>query len=175
MIKTFLPLIFNKVVPSDQGSNNESVEFDFVNLPGYGVIDDFNSTKQNNFTCYERRYGYYADTYKGCSMFHLCYPTRDPQSEEITYQRFSFVCSENGVFDQQNLVCVENGTASIPCEESEQIYDSSNVRLYESLQQNAPGFFAEASDAKSNVESGEAQESVIHERFIHPGFESWEQ
>ncbi|RWS24229.1 peritrophin type-A domain protein 3-like protein [Leptotrombidium deliense] len=159
-----------------QVANNDSIEFDFVNLPGYGIIDDYNSTLSGNFSCFERRYGYYADVLKECSMFHLCYPTRDSSSEDITYQRFTFICSENGLFDQQNLVCVENGTLSSPCVEAPQLYDLSNVKLVESLQHSSPEFFVDASEADkpvngSIIETAETQEAT-ETKSNNPGQQS---
>lgn len=130
------------ILGAENANTNETIEFDFVNLPGYGVIDDANSTTNGSFSCYERRYGYYADISRACQMFHLCYPVKEPQTNQIIYQRFSFVCSENAVFDQAHLVCVDNDTAPIACEESLQYYEVSNDRLLDSLQATQPGLFA---------------------------------
>lgn len=50
------------IADESAGNGTENVDFDFVNLPGYGVIDDLNSTANaSQFSCYHRRYGYYAD------------------------------------------------------------------------------------------------------------------
>lgn len=118
----------------DPGNGTDA--FDFVNLPGYGVIDEANSTLNASvFSCYNRRYGYYADIPKKCLMFHLCYPVQEPTTGQILFQRFSFVCSDNAIFDQQHLVCVDNETLSYACTESEQYYISSNDKLIEQMQQ----------------------------------------
>lgn len=118
----------------DPGNGTDA--FDFVNLPGYGVVDDANSTLNASvFSCYNRRYGYYADIPKKCLMFHLCYPVQEPTTGQILFQRFSFVCSDNAIFDQQHLVCVDNETLSYACTESEQYYISSNDKLIEQMQQ----------------------------------------
>lgn len=115
---------------------NGTDAFDFVNLPGYGVVDEANSTMNASvFSCYNRRYGYYADIPKKCLMFHLCYPIQEPTTGQIIFQRFSFVCSDNAIFDQQHLVCVDNETLSYSCTESEQYYISSNDKLIEQMQQ----------------------------------------
>lgn len=118
----------------DPGNGTDA--FDFVNLPGYGVVDDANSTLNSSvFSCFNRRYGYYADIPKKCLMFHLCYPVQEPTTGQILFQRFSFVCSDNAIFDQQHLVCVDNETLSYSCTESEQYYISSNDKLIEQMQQ----------------------------------------
>ncbi|XP_053212412.1 uncharacterized protein LOC128395942 [Panonychus citri] len=131
---------------------NGTMEFDFVNLPGYGVVDDANSTLNGTFSCFERRYGYYADVSRSCQMFHLCYPVREPSGNSIVYQRFSFVCSDNAFFDQAHLVCVENET-SIACEDSEHYYEPSNDRLMESLQATQPGMFATEDESINGTSS----------------------
>ena len=125
------------------GSN--SSEYDFVNLPGYGVIDDANSTlNESVFSCFNRRYGYYADIAKKCYMFHLCYPVQEPATGQILFQRFSFVCSDNAVFDQQHLVCVDNGTLSYACQESNKYFIESNNKLIASMHQSQAAAGAQA-------------------------------
>ena len=126
----------------DPEAGNSSETVDFVNLPGYGVVDDVNTTNSNasSFSCYNRRYGYYADIAKKCLMFHLCYPVQEPTTGLLIFQRFSFVCSDNAVFDQQHLVCVDNETLSYPCSESHNYFTESNNKLIESMQQNAQAY-----------------------------------
>ena len=119
-------------------NGTDAVDFDFVNLPGYGVVDDANSTANaSQFSCYQRRYGYYADVPKNCLMFHLCYPVQEPTTQQILFQRFSFVCSDDAIFDQQHLVCVDNETLSVPCEDAPSYFGPSNDKLIASLHQNA--------------------------------------
>lgn len=90
---TTVTLVAEEAAPN--ATSGENVDFDFVNLPGYGVIDDLNSTANaSQFSCYHRRYGYYADVAKQCLMFHLCYPVQEPTTQQILFQRFSFVCSD---------------------------------------------------------------------------------
>jgi len=122
----------------------EQLEFDFVNLPGYGVLDDANSSQSGNFSCYGRKYGYYADIYNHqCKLFHLCYPVKNPNNGDIVYQRFSFACSDESKFDQQHLLCLEPSSVITPCDQStEQYFDSSNRRLVDALQKSAPGLFS---------------------------------
>jgi len=84
------------------------------------------ATNGTKFTCYGREFGQYADVNEGCRMFHLCYPYVSGQQEELVYQRISFLCHGNAVFDQKNLVCVDNSTLDYPCEESTAFYGASN-------------------------------------------------
>lgn len=130
-------------VAGGSANQSEQLEFDFVNLPGYGVLDDANSSAGGNFSCYARRYGYYADIAKQCTLFHLCYPVKEPGvGGEIAYQRFSFACSDQSQFDQQHLLCLEPASVSTACDASEQHFDASNRRLVAALQQSAPGLFS---------------------------------
>lgn len=74
-------------------------------------------------------------------MFHLCYPVKDSATNEIVYQRFSFACSDNSIFDQQHLLCLDESSLATKCENSAEHFNSSNERLVASLQQSAPGLF----------------------------------
>lgn len=139
-----------EIEEAEGGNGNETV--DFVNLPGYGVVDDANTTANASvFSCYNRRYGYYADIAKKCYMFHLCYPVQEPTSGLLIFQRFSFVCSDNAVFDQQHLVCVDNDTLSYPCSESHKYFTESNNKLIESMQQNAQTYSQNSQQAAATA------------------------
>jgi len=160
-------------VIGEEGAANatDQVDFDFVNLPGYGVIDDVNSTANaSQFSCYHRRYGYYADVAKNCLMFHLCYPVQEPTTQEILFQRFSFVCSDNAIFDQQHLVCVDNETLTVTCEDAPSYFDSSNDKLIASLHQSAQGYVYAQPKAEDGGEAAEeiATESTISETILPP-------
>lgn len=149
-------------IEEPEGSGNETV--DFVNLPGYGVVDDANTTANASvFSCYNRRYGYYADMAKKCYMFHLCYPVQEPTSGLLIFQRFSFVCSDNAVFDQQHLVCVDNDTLSYPCSESHNYFTESNNKLIESMQQNAQTYSQNSQQAAGAESSAPAAEALVAE------------
>jgi len=143
-------------------NESDALELDFVNLPGYGILDDVNSAQNGSFSCYERHYGYYADITKDCSTFHLCYPVQETTSQRILYQRFSFFCSDNAVFDQQNLVCVENSTTPIDCHASVKYYAISNEKLLESLRETQPDMFVdEERDDQYNSTTLDDQEAGL--------------
>lgn len=151
-----------EIEDTEVATGNETM--DFVNLPGYGVVDDANSTTNASvFSCYNRRYGYYADMAKSCYMFHLCYPVQEPTTGALIFQRFSFVCSDNAVFDQQHLVCVDNDTLSYPCSDSHLYFTESNDKLIESMQQNAQSYAqngGQAGVAGSEAAPGSAEALV---------------
>jgi hypothetical protein len=169
----------------NQSASGDQLEFDFVNLPGYGVLDDASTEANGNFSCYGRRYGYYADVARQCQLFHLCYPVKEPSNTDIAYQRFSFACSEQSQFDQQHLLCLEPSSVVTPCEQSSDHFEAANHRLVSALQQSAPGMFvlseegavvnATAADAQAGAEpsvldaSAFADESAAasygHEQF----------
>lgn len=173
---TELPEELTTIIEIEETDGNSTESLDFVNLPGYGVIDDANSTANaSQFSCYNRRYGYYADIAKKCFMFHLCYPVQEPTTGQLIFQRFSFVCSDNAVFDQQNLVCVDNETLSYPCSDAHKYFVESNNKLIESMQQNAaamqqpgqPGLPPQLNGAQAAVANG--QMSVVAEGSTDEG------
>lgn len=146
---------------------NGTDAFDFVNLPGYGVVDDGNSTLNASvFSCFNRRYGYYADIPKKCLMFHLCYPIQEPTTGQILFQRFSFVCSDNAIFDQQHLVCVDNETLSYACTESEKFYISSNDKLIEQMQQQqAQQYLQQQQQGQQYLQQGQNEQQIVPQQL----------
>ena len=76
---------------------------------------------QAAFSCDQRLQGYYADVGQQCSMFHLCFPVQQFGTGLISFQRFSFVCPDDMVFDQLRLSCVEKASLSRPCSESHRL------------------------------------------------------
>ena len=75
-----------------------------------------------DFTCDGREYGYYADVANNCQVFHLCWPV-PPTEEGAPAQTFmwSFICPNQTIFDQAELVCNHEFFA-FPCEEAETVY-----------------------------------------------------
>jgi len=80
----------------------------------------------SKFSCYGRQFGQYADVDKDCRVFHLCYPFINDESEGFVYQRITFLCQNQTVFDQNKLICVDNSTVDYPCHESPLHYQESN-------------------------------------------------
>jgi hypothetical protein len=95
--------------------------------PTYSGYDDAHSLNGSRFSCYGRSFGQYADVSKDCHIFHLCYPFVNFTTGELIYQRISFLCDANSVFDQQKFVCVDNSTLSFGCSDSPSLYESSNL------------------------------------------------
>merc|ERR1712088_287846 len=82
-----------------------------------GLVADSNSIRENivdEFTCDGRSYGYYADVANDCQLFHVCYPVQYPDGQEEMF-KWSFICPNQTIFDQANLVC-SFPLDAIPCE-----------------------------------------------------------
>lgn len=89
-------------------------------LPG-GSNDILSAPYEESFSCEGRDYGYYADTANNCEIFHICLPVEDNEGNVIEFAKWSFVCGNGTVFDQESLVCNHKEYA-FPCEESEALY-----------------------------------------------------
>jgi len=77
--------------------------------------DGFNCDQQ------DAGYGYYADTLNNCQIFHICNPVYNNDGELDRMDKYSFVCGENTVFDQQTLTC-NHPEDAFPCQESPSLY-----------------------------------------------------
>jgi len=77
--------------------------------------DGFNCDQQ------DAGYGYYADTLNNCQVFHICNPVYNNDGELDRMDKYSFVCGENTVFDQQTLTC-NHPEDAFPCQESPSLY-----------------------------------------------------
>lgn len=89
-----------------------------------GLVADSNSIRENivdEFTCDGRSYGYYADVANDCQLFHICYPVAYPDGQEEMF-KWSFICPNQTIFDQANLVC-SFPLDAIPCEEAPNLFD----------------------------------------------------
>lgn len=82
---------------------------------------------QTNFSCYNRTVGFYSNIELNCRVYHLCL-IADYLGEPI-YQRATYLCINETIFDQKAMSCVEESAMSISCAESETYYDSSNNLL----------------------------------------------
>jgi len=99
----------------------------------FSGYDDEKSADGSRFSCYGRSFGQYADVGKDCHIFHLCYPYLNISSAQFVYQRISFLCNNNSVFDQTKFVCVDNSTVEYPCHDSPSYYESSNENYLNKL------------------------------------------
>jgi len=81
---------------------------------------------ESAFSCYGRAFGQYADVQKECRVFHLCYPYFNSRTDELLYQRISFLCDNDSVFDQKRFICVDNSTVDHKCSESEDLFTRTN-------------------------------------------------
>lgn len=102
-----------------------------------GLVADSKTIRENivdEFTCEGRSYGYYADVANDCQLFHICYPVAYPDGQEEMF-KWSFICPNQTIFDQANLVC-SFPLDAIPCEEAPNFYDgpdSINSRFGEKI------------------------------------------
>ncbi|KAM3955610.1 uncharacterized protein ACR2FA_010477 [Aphomia sociella] len=92
---------------------------DSLNLPANATSIRENIT--DTFSCENRTYGYYADVDNDCQVFHVCLPSQTPSGRNVTY-RWSFICPNETIFNQEVLVCTWPRDA-IPCEDSPMYYD----------------------------------------------------
>jgi len=86
-----------------------------------GSNDILSAPYDESFSCEGRDYGYYADISNNCEIFHICLPVEDNEGNVIEFAKWSFVCGNGTVFDQESLVCNHREYA-FPCEESEALY-----------------------------------------------------
>lgn len=91
-------------------------------------LPDVTSYKNTStFTCYGRVTGYYADVKLGCRVYHFC--TQLEGYEATNYQRMSYICLEDSIFDQRDLNCVREKDLKVACDRAEEEYDSSNKQF----------------------------------------------
>ena len=97
-------------------SNNEGFEF-----PA-SAEDLLDAPLDRSFTCDGLQTGFYADVANNCQVFHYCWevPVSAAGEDPRTFH-WSFICPNQTLFDQANLVCNHIGNA-FPCEEAESLY-----------------------------------------------------
>jgi hypothetical protein len=89
-------------------------------LPG-GSDEILEKPYKDSFSCEGQGYGYYADVDNNCQVFHICLPIEDNEGKVIEYAKWSFVCGNGTVFDQQSLTCNHKDDA-FPCAESPSLF-----------------------------------------------------
>lgn len=83
----------------------------------------------------------------------------DFNGQEV-YQRVSYMCLNETVFDQQALDCVEASKMTAPCEESSKYYDDSNLILRKAII-NKPGVAEEIKEEKKENKKDEKKETEV--------------
>uniref|UniRef100_T1J0R7 Chitin-binding type-2 domain-containing protein n=1 Tax=Strigamia maritima TaxID=126957 RepID=T1J0R7_STRMM len=71
------------------------------------------------FTCESKIYGYYADIFNDCKLFHVCVPVGDENGVTNPIQ-WSFVCGNQTLFNQEKLTC--DYQENVDCSKSENFY-----------------------------------------------------
>lgn len=106
----------NSTAQANTTSGNETDAFNFAS-----------TAATSTFSCDQRKFGYYADVGRNCTIYHLCNPVTLPNNPELVYQRISFLCLQNSTFDQLTLSCTKR--PQISCDISPSYYDSSNLAI----------------------------------------------
>lgn len=91
------------------------------------------------FSCANRKMGYYADINNDCKIFHICNPTSQADGE-LAVMQYSFFCPNGTQFQQSTLTCVTYNNA-IPCEDSVMYYnlnDEERKEIPEEVHQEKP-------------------------------------
>ena len=81
-------------------------------------IDEESPLQNTNFSCYGRPFGQYADIDEECRVFHLCHPYLNFTTGRLIYQRVSYVCGNNYVYDSRFFICIDRNTPGFRCNES---------------------------------------------------------
>lgn len=107
--------------------NNDSSSAIANHVTGY-VKDSLHIiNKTSTFTCFGREMGYYADTERDCRIYFFC--MAGDYNGELVYQRISYLCLNEDVFDQQALDCVPAAKSTTKCAESGHYFSTSNQVL----------------------------------------------
>lgn len=85
----------------------------------------------SSFTCFNRTIGYYGDVERECKIYHFC--LLGDYNGETVYQRISYLCLNETVFDQQALDCVDPKSVNAPCTDSPRFYQESNRLLRDAV------------------------------------------
>jgi len=93
--------------------------------------------------------GYYADTEAGCQVFHICARVSD---EVDGLSKYSFLCGNGTVFDQERFIC--NWWFNVDCSRAESLYSLQDDLARDRASNNGPGFFGSTGSGSSPAFSG---------------------
>lgn len=118
--------------PEPSSSTNATTPDQTSSAPATSAADEpgkmANST---TFTCFDRPIGYYADEERDCKVYHFC--LKGDFNGDTVYQRISYLCLGETVFDQQALDCLAADKITTPCKESHNHYEMSNNILRQAI------------------------------------------
>merc|ERR1711953_306503 len=120
---SLLPLLLlNSVIAQDYEYEYEEDPNAIEGLTA-SAADLLDKPYDDGFNCDQQDagYGYYADTLNDCKVFHICNPVYNNDGGLDRMDKYSFVCGEGTVFDQQTLTCNFPEDA-FPCQESPSLY-----------------------------------------------------
>lgn len=86
--------------------------------------DDSVINKTSQFSCIGKQMGYYSDVERKCRIYYLCLPTE--VDNRFAYEKVSYLCPSNEIFDQSKLTCVDSRKSTIKCHQSILFYDRTN-------------------------------------------------
>lgn len=119
----------------------------------------------STFTCVNREPGYYADIDTECKVYHFC-ALGDYNGQEM-YQRVSYLCTADNVFDQQILDCVESSKMKAPCNESNKYYEESNVEVRKEVLKRAKEAQEKSAEKKHDEETKHDEEKKHDDEKKH--------
>ncbi|XP_023210801.1 uncharacterized protein LOC111613687 [Centruroides sculpturatus] len=108
------------------------------------------------FSCDGKVYGYYADVYNDCKIYHVCHPTFSQTGSRIALQ-YSFMCPEHTIFDQKTLICARPSVA-VTCDSAEDFYNTNKIFQHSSISNTSP-------ESKNKI-NGKIDESKDDEECI---------
>uniref|UniRef100_A0A336MUW2 CSON001644 protein n=1 Tax=Culicoides sonorensis TaxID=179676 RepID=A0A336MUW2_CULSO len=106
-----------------QQQENEKSNKSMLDLPANATAIRENIS--DGFSCKNKSNGYYADPQNDCQIFHVCHNVdygMTRRGRKMMVYRWSFICPEETVFDQNQYTCVRKTESSIECPESPQYY-----------------------------------------------------
>lgn len=129
-----ITLLLQEVDPNDKSFNEpsfvETINLETTTESVEPITSEYNgfdvNQSESEFSCFGRSFGQYADVTKECRVFHLCYPFINSTTDELLYQRITFLCDNDSVFDQKKFICVDNSTVGHKCTDSEALYKTTN-------------------------------------------------
>ncbi|KAF7265381.1 U-scoloptoxin(01)-Cw1a-like [Rhynchophorus ferrugineus] len=114
-----LPVFFGVVFGFPRLMPEQMLPAQLLTLPSNAT--SIRSEITDSFSCEGREYGYYADVENDCQLFHVCLPMRYQDGRSQIF-RWSFICPEETVFNQEIFTCTRSDE-SIDCAESPRFYD----------------------------------------------------
>ncbi|XP_067139173.1 protein starmaker-like [Centruroides vittatus] len=115
------------------------------------------------FSCDGKVYGYYADVYNDCKIYHVCHPTFSQTGSRIALQ-YSFMCPEHTIFDQKTLICARPSVA-VTCDSAADFYNTNKIFQHSSISNTSP---QSKNEVNGKIDKSEDDEECIEEDVTLP-------